>query len=230
MAIQTATQYFGFAVTPMLGGWFSSFGTITFPFGKVDSESMPAFIMTIVCFVTMIGLLFMQEPVARNVPNSLQSPEPYHSLTNNEIKSQTIAFFVFIALNVVTRMALSVMETLGGVFFERVFPSSGTLGTGIYYGVLGVIGMAVLVGIIFLSRRVQDSYLLLGGLVLMEVGQIFLISNDITTARFVIGTGITWAVGFPLAQTLVVSMFSKVVTSPKQVRIYSVNETKNTFH
>ncbi len=224
MAIQTATQYFGFAVTPILGGWFSSFGTIHFPFGEVDSESMPAFIMTIVCFVTMIGLIFMQEPVTRNVPNALPVPVTQHkSFTNDEIKSQSIAFFVFIALNVLTRMALSVMETLGGVLFQKVFPSSSSLGTGIYYGVLGFIGMAVLVGIIFLSKRVQDSFLLLGGLILMQLGQIFLISNDIGAARFVIGTGITWAIGFPLAQTLVVSMFSKVVTSPKQVRANMIN-------
>lgn len=219
MAIQTATQYFGFAVTPILGGWFSSIGTIKFPFGEVDSESMPAFIMAIVCIVTMIGLIFMQEPVTRNVATVPPLPVTlHHSTSKDEIKSHSIAFFVFIALNVLTRMALSVMETLGGMLFGQVFPSSSALGTGVYYGVLGFIGMAVLIGIIFLSKRVQDSFLLLGGLILMELGQLFLISNDIGAARFVIGTGITWAIGFPLAQTLVVSMFSKVVTSPKQVR------------
>lgn len=217
MAIQTATQYFGFAVTPILGGWFSSIGTIKFPFGDVDSESMPAFIMAIVCIVTMIGLIFMQEPVTRNVPTVPPLPVTlHHSTSKDEIKSHSIAFFVFIALNVLTRMALSVMETLGGMLFGQVFPSSSALGTGVYYGVLGFIGMAVLIGIIFLSKRVQDSFLLLGGLILMELGQLFLISNDIGDTRFVIGTGITWAIGFPLAQTLVVSMFSKVVTSPKQ--------------
>lgn len=227
MAIQTATQYFGFAVTPLLGGWFSSIGSIKFPAGEVDSESMPAFIMAIICGATMIGLIFLHEPVNRNVPSSSSLPVVAHgAISHDEIKSQKIAFFVFIALNVLTRMALSVMETLGGILFGKVFPSSSSLGTGVYYGVLGVIGMAVLIGIIFLSKRVQDSFLLLGGLVLMELGQLFLIANDIGAARFVIGTGITWAIGFPLAQTLVVSMFSKVVTSPKQASFDTCHREK----
>ena len=131
MAIQTATQYFGFAVMPILGGAFSSLGTIQFSFVDIDSESMPSFIMALICAFTIMGVVFMQEPVNRNTSAVIIINTETGSPNDQTNRFHNIAFVVFFALNMLSRMALSVMETLGGVLFEQVYPTSGALGTGV---------------------------------------------------------------------------------------------------
>ena len=72
--------------------------------------------------------------------------------------------------------------------------------------------------IVFISKKLRDFNLLLFGLVVMTIGFLALMSDKLSKTRFVFGSAIVWTIGFPLAQTLVVSMFSKKIRSRKQVR------------
>ncbi len=226
MAIQTATQYFGFAVMPLLGALFASFGDISIGGFYIDDESMPSFIMSFICFLTMIivattlrepDTTTVVVPVKQHLVQHIQQVPIYQSS-----KEAIVIFCVFLSLNLFTRMALSVIETLGGVIFSKLFTefSSSTVveASGVYYGILGIIGTVLLISIVFISKKLRDFNLLLFGLVVMTIGFLALMSDKLSKTRFVFGSAIVWTIGFPLAQTLVVSMFSKKIRSRKQVR------------
>jgi len=88
--------------------------------------------------------------------------------------------------------------------------------TGLYYGVMGIVGVIILFGMYWLSKWIKDIYLLNFGLILMFIGCALLIGNNLSLIQFTIGAGIIWSIGYPMAQTIIISMFSKLIKVERQ--------------
>ncbi|GAM17028.1 hypothetical protein SAMD00019534_002030 [Acytostelium subglobosum LB1] len=129
-----------------------------------------------------------------------------------EDKSLLLQLVVFVTINFFIRSALGIFETLGAPIYNKLTNSEST--SGFYFGGLGLLGVGVLLGINLMSKRgVRDFYILIVGNIVMVAGCTVMITAHEDLYHFVIGTFLIWVIGFPLAQTVVVSMFSKRISA-----------------
>lgn len=115
-----------------------------------------------------------------------------------------IIFGVFLMLNLLVRLVLGIIETIGTpVYIDLNGGKPGKdIEAGFVFGGMGLIGMGVLFLISYLSKRkVKDFNILVVGLSTLVLGTGLLIGH-LTLARFIIGCGFIWCVGYPLAQVL----------------------------
>eukprot|EP01111_Echinosteliopsis_oligospora_P009130 TRINITY_DN2622_c0_g1_i1.p1 TRINITY_DN2622_c0_g1~~TRINITY_DN2622_c0_g1_i1.p1 ORF type:complete len:540 (+),score=148.99 TRINITY_DN2622_c0_g1_i1:143-1762(+) len=135
----------------------------------------------------------------------------------NKAKKYLI-FGIFLTLNLMVRLVLGVIETLGTPMYMDIWPNSQgkDVEAGFVFGALGLIGMGVLFAISYLSKKLSDLAVMIAGLVCLLAGSAFLVGDSVGLARFIIGCGLIWCIGYPLSQTIIVSMFSKALGSAPQ--------------
>jgi len=142
----------------------------------------------------------------------------------------------FLLVNFLMRVVLGTMEALGSTLYDAVIEgeqnrtaaaisnnpagmvSMSYLDSGYYYSILGVVGIVFLVSIHYVTKYLRDYFVLMLGLVAVLIGNLILIGTpsassgffSMPLSRFTVGAIIIWSVGYPLAQTVIVSMVSKV--------------------
>lgn len=145
---------------------------------------------------------------------TVSSSEP-PSLTNIQ---KIIIFGVFLILNLMVRLVLGIIETIATPVYQALNDNKPgkDIEAGFVFGGLGFIGMGVLFLISYLSKKgVKDFTVLVTGLSALVLGSGLLI-GDPSLPRFIIGSGFIWCIGYPLAQTIIVSMFSKMLGNKPQ--------------
>eukprot|EP00026_Physarum_polycephalum_P007297 Phypoly_transcript_07356.p1 GENE.Phypoly_transcript_07356~~Phypoly_transcript_07356.p1 ORF type:complete len:504 (+),score=69.11 Phypoly_transcript_07356:108-1619(+) len=161
-------------------------------------------------------------PTSESMATFLPVPTPEPSTLSKAQK--ILVFAVFLGLNFMVRLVLGIIETLGTPLYMDLHggpPSNGHSQTrkeieaGSLFGTMGLIGMAVLFLLSYLSKWVSDMKILVAGLVGLVVGMSLLIGN-LDLIRFIVGCGFVWSIGYPLAQTLIISMFSKLLGGKPQ--------------
>eukprot|EP01113_Clastostelium_recurvatum_P049540 TRINITY_DN9195_c0_g1_i4.p1 TRINITY_DN9195_c0_g1~~TRINITY_DN9195_c0_g1_i4.p1 ORF type:complete len:550 (+),score=103.44 TRINITY_DN9195_c0_g1_i4:84-1733(+) len=232
MAVVGAVQFLGFAIMPGAGSlltwipYFEVFGLHMNPF------TTPGWTLAIANLIALVLLLVkFKEPVVIPPPSAplasvdvktdatpVKAAKPKVKYTRQAI----IAFVVFITLNFLVRAVLSIVETLGTPIFRKLHPDPTDTAdgpthqnvalTGYLFAGFGLVGIVVLLFIGFITRRgVPDFAVMFAGLIALCVGTAVLMGDNISLTQFIIGCGIIWSIGFPLAQTVIVSMFSKSV-------------------
>ncbi|KAK5582673.1 hypothetical protein RB653_004258 [Dictyostelium firmibasis] len=130
-------------------------------------------------------------------------------------KSTLKNLIIFIVLNFFVRGILGIFETLGTPIYLLLIDDKDDGTAGYYFGGMGIVGILILLGISYVSKRelINDFWILLAGNVIIVIGCAICVTSDLGWVRFTIGSLLIWGFGYPLAQTIIVSMFSKTLSS-----------------
>jgi MFS family permease len=156
-----------------------------------------------------------------SIDSTISNPDPP---TRRQRHLVTIIWLSFLVINFLIRVVLGTIETLGATLYEAVTkklieppaeafsPTSGT-----FYTILGVVGVVVVIALALVAKKVPDHLTFIASLLSLLLGSLLLIGNleTMTLARFIFGSGFMYSVGYPLAQSVVVSMFSKIPASAR---------------
>ena len=88
--------------------------------------------------------------------------------------------------------------------------------------VFGLLGLTFFVLIDFLKGKVKESHMLIASFLCISVGSLLLVNWDpddhrpISIIEFFAGAFFIWSVGSPIAQTVIISTFSKILGSQPQ--------------
>jgi len=130
---------------------------------------------------------------------------------------------LFIILNLVTRGVLALLETVGAPIFVDVWDSDkqdAVKDSSQMFLSLGVGGLLMYFIVDYLRKWVPEHWLLAGSFALTGVGTVFFIAwtgdDAITKVEFLVGAVIIWSIASPIAQTLILSTFSKMLGSRPQ--------------
>jgi MFS family permease len=247
MSLLNAVQFVGFSVTPLLG---SLLCLKDFKLGKVEINCLtaPGFLLALLnALMLLVFLVLFREPpsastsTTRSASKGNGDDEASRLLKDDswesgeEVRYPWIGPGIFILLNGVVRASLSVLETIGGIMFRRVWyhqeltnpdPGSDTTvdqeteTTGYFFTVVGGIGIITYIAIAWWSKRISDFVMLILGLLSLGLGSIALVKiGEHDFARFSIGCLWIWSLGMPLTATSVVSMASKIITRTQQARV-----------
>eukprot|EP00026_Physarum_polycephalum_P004458 Phypoly_transcript_04478.p1 GENE.Phypoly_transcript_04478~~Phypoly_transcript_04478.p1 ORF type:complete len:623 (+),score=60.64 Phypoly_transcript_04478:158-2026(+) len=155
-----------------------------------------------------------EEPVT---PPTTTSPPPKPEAPPLSRAQRFLIFGVFLVLNLMVRLVLGIIETIATPVYITLNDNKPgkDIEAGFVFGGLGLIGMGVLFLISYLSKFVKDFKILVSGLSTLVLGTGLLIGH-LNLPRFIVGCGLIWCIGYPLAQTIIVSMFSKMLGSKPQ--------------
>lgn len=162
-------------------------------------------------------------PIFTRAPHSPHSPrdvekQPLSDAPAAPSRAQRFLIFgVFLALNLLVRLVLGIIETVATPVYVKLNGDKPgkDVEAGFVFGGLGLIGMAVLFFISWLSKHVEDFVILVVGLATLVLGSGLMVGS-LDLPRFIIGSGLIWCIGYPLAQTIIVSMFSKMLGNKPQ--------------
>jgi ceroid-lipofuscinosis MFS transporter 7 len=228
MSILGAVQFLGFAITPGVGSvlaFLPPFELLGLP---VDKFTYPGWFLTVTNGIVLAILVFAFQNPPKEVkevsttigPNApvVVSAEPVVVTPPRRSFEMIKAFGVFLTLNLLVRLVLGILETLGTPMYIAVWNNDESKANeaGFVFAGMGLIGVGVLFFISYISKFISDFIVLVVGLVTLTLGCGLLIGNHLSLARFLIGAGLIWCIGFPLAQTIIVSMFSKMLGKQAQ--------------
>ncbi|KAM9976115.1 hypothetical protein ACTFIR_009956 [Dictyostelium discoideum] len=143
-----------------------------------------------------------------------QNQSIYRILYNN--KRIFINLIIFIILNFFIRAILGIYETLGSTFYSKLDTSiNSSTNSGYFFGSMGFLGIVLLLVISWLCKKelLHDYWILCFGNLIITIGCFATMVHQLSWTRFVFGYICIWGIGFTLAQTVVVSMFSKILSN-----------------
>ncbi|EGC35074.1 hypothetical protein DICPUDRAFT_47902 [Dictyostelium purpureum] len=232
VAWSSAIQFLGFAITPIIGSvlahipWFYIIEPL-----KVYHLTSPGYFLLIFNIVLFFVILFQfRNPKKEEDPTIVvesdkeqltkanpEEPKPkpksiFKVLLSD--KQALMSLFVFVILNFFVRGVLGIYETLGTPLFNLLTGDVDDSSSGYYFGGMGIIGIFVLLGISYITKKqlIDDFWILIVGNALMLVGCLVAVTTSLGWARFTISNILIWSIGYPLAQTIIVSMFSKTLS------------------
>jgi len=249
LGFMSAIQYAGFTCTPFLGSLLASlFRHSTIMFGvKVDQFSAPAYctgIMSILCilFLTVI----FREP-AHSVERIMNAAQPENrgestplvqessqevALEGGETRvidetrwcsSATPVLIALILLNFGTRGAIGCFETTGTIVSLQVYHEDVVF-TGHLFGICGSCGVIVLIYLGSIVNLFSEMYSLIFGILMMLASSIILVVFTYQGASVHWFEGSVWlmyALGFPIGNTVVLGLYSKVAQGMSQSELLS---------
>ncbi|KAK5583615.1 hypothetical protein RB653_005213 [Dictyostelium firmibasis] len=153
-------------------------------------------------------------------------------------KRALFSIIVFILLNFFIRSVLGIYETLGTPLFDSLnsdsivtdlstdsisssnigSSSSGgnnDSGSGYFFGGLGFIGIFFLLLISWASKKeiLHDYWIYNFGNVCVAIGCYIAMTHRLTWTRYMLSYIFVYGIGFPISQTVIVSIFSKVLSN-----------------
>jgi len=129
---------------------------------------------------------------------------------------------VFIGLNFVARGVLALLETTGAPVFMDAWndrDEDTVKDTSNMMLILGMAGLVVFAVIDWLERYIPEHWLLSVSFLMIGAGGLFLFDytgQGVNLAQFIIGASLIWSLGSPIAQTIILSAFSKIIGSKPQ--------------
>lgn len=167
----------------------------------------------------------LSEAEAEQIELDLESPMPTPSKPpSNPARMVQIIWISFLVINFLIRVVLGTIETLGATLYDDVVAkyvvapaTAPSLSSGAFYTILGVVGILIVLALAYFAKQIPDVIAFLASLVSLLLGSLLLTGNltSMPMAQFVIGTGALYCIGYPLAQSVVVSMFSKIPASAR---------------
>jgi ceroid-lipofuscinosis MFS transporter 7 len=141
-------------------------------------------------------------------------------------KTIWVLFCSFLAINFLFRAILGTMETLASTLYDDVYGADSAvtrsaMSSGYFYAILGLVGLCFMLPITIFAKYFRDYPVLLLAMATAVLGNCLLIAepDTISHAQFIVGVGLIWSVAFPLSQTVLVSLFSRIPGSSQAVRM-----------
>ncbi|KAM9979788.1 hypothetical protein ACTFIZ_006034 [Dictyostelium cf. discoideum] len=154
-------------------------------------------------------------------------------------KRALFSLIIFILLNFFIRAVLGIYETLGTPLYDSLnsdsivtdlssdsFSSSGSgssdsngmnidSGSGYFFGGLGFVGIFFLLLISWASKKeiIHDYWIYNFGNVCVAIGCFISMAHHLTWTRYMLSYLFVYGIGFPISQTVIVSIFSKVLSN-----------------
>jgi ceroid-lipofuscinosis MFS transporter 7 len=232
MAYSSAVQFIGFAVVPGAGKVLTY---IDFKIGsfEVDQFTSTGFLLAIINLLMVVFVMIflpnrlpMQpEPKVHKIAPPSQIEEKSASKVEESSIPKSVFYIgvgVFIALNLVARGVLALLEVTAAPVFLDAWDGSESdpVGhTSTMMLILGVVGLIIFALIEFMEKYIAEWLLLSISLFLIGAGGAVLYDwtgDGINLAEFLIGASLIWSIGSPIAQTIILSAFSKILGSKPQ--------------
>mmetsp|Transcript_209 Transcript_209/g.295 ORF Transcript_209/g.295 Transcript_209/m.295 type:complete len:491 (+) Transcript_209:108-1580(+) len=234
MAITTAVQYGGFTVTPFFGALFSHvIQDESYEMGifQLNKFTAPAYFMFVICFITLILLIFVFQDRERSSKKSSNDflPKSKRRTLIDELANTTtwIGLTTYDAcllgcmlLNVATKGSIASFETMGINYADTHFGMSSEV-AGSIVATCGTIGVVALLCMAQLSEYFTDVQLITGGMAVMVGCMLSLCfvsedTNENEVWKYFLAMFMMYSVGYPIGHTAVIGMFSKIVGRRKQ--------------
>lgn len=240
-AYLSGLQFIGFAVLPGLGGLLAMLPEVNvIPFLPLNGYTYPALLLllaNLVCMVIVYGIYIDPPP---SVPSSspmmssvtshgLESTSPTTNSTNNSatipnspdvtpvaqtITPDLVAMSICLLVNVVFRGVIAEFETVSVPFLMEQYGLSFSKSSFFLSGI-GFIGLLIYLCFKPIAQIFSDRGMVLFGLIVIALGCIPLslrmIVDRMPTWVYVFFLGLTWSIAYPVGQTAVLSLFSKVL-------------------
>lgn len=125
-----------------------------------------------------------------------------------------VALIVCLLVNITFRGVVAELETVSTPFLMENF-GMGFDSASYYVTAVGFVGLAVYLGFKPISRRVSDRELVVAGLLFAMLGGLplghTLFTSHMSAAFYVACIGIIWSLAYPIGQTAILALFSKVL-------------------
>mmetsp|Transcript_18324 Transcript_18324/g.39640 ORF Transcript_18324/g.39640 Transcript_18324/m.39640 type:complete len:654 (+) Transcript_18324:146-2107(+) len=242
LAYLAMTRDAGFTITPFFGSALSYYFTndeggdvnvVNGKFFKLDQYTSPAFLLFLFCVAELFMVVFFLEHRRREVMPRLTrkissrlkvTKQPPAAVVMGQAKTVLdmsvidVTIWGVVALNVISKGALSTYETLGVKLAEEVFGIPSTT-VGVTIGICGVIGVLLLLNFKYISKCFTDVQLVIGGQLFFAIGIAIMTDygkGNMSLAKFISGFFFIFALGFPINDTSIVGLFSKVCGNKPQ--------------
>ncbi|GJQ10745.1 hypothetical protein GpartN1_g2536.t1 [Galdieria partita] len=209
----SAVQFVGFAVLPLANGALAELPVFSWAFITFDPLTSPGwtlFVANLLAFFIIILHYRDPEPTLSSFSNDNFTKQSSSYSSQHRPDFSVLGASLF--LNVCFRGVIAEFETISSPLMIDMYHVS-VADTGFIIGMLGCIGLAWYLSLAWLSKFLGDAQLTLIGLLLLLLGTLWL---AIPTGRpsfiiFVFNMGLVWSVAYPIGQTAVLSLFSKVL-------------------
>jgi MFS transporter, ceroid-lipofuscinosis neuronal protein 7 len=240
ISLLTALQYAGFTVSPILGAGVAWLGST---YSEYLMYALPGYVIACLSCLCIVGLFTFFEnipiPTPADQPSSSEevlslkeSGNSQAELTESEQSldidrtnqwNTHLLIIAMIFLNFTTKGSIAVYETLGSEILIddydfTVFPVGSLVSIG---GTIGTIQLILFKS--FWSKQLSDLQLMLGGIIVMILAQLILLSYGAVPGveRFIVGMLIMYGVGYPIGHTAIIAAFSKIQKSGPQAALMS---------
>lgn len=212
-AYLSALQFIGFAVLPGAGGLLALLPAYDpSSWVKFNGFTYPAYVLVIsnVISIILIYILYLNplEPSYRRRQAGNSSEEPV------ERGPDVFALIVCLLVNVVFRGVVAEFETVSTPFLMEQFGMTYG-GASFCISIIGFFGLFVYLGFKPIAKRFTDRTLVFFGLVIVLLGclplSVPVLADHMTTQVYVFCLGLTWSLAYPIGQTAILSLFSKVL-------------------
>lgn len=225
-AYLSGLQFIGFAVLPGIGGMLSMLPTFQpFSFLPLNGFTYPAYMLMFANALCMLLIhSFYIDPPLEAMSGGYSRPTPAQQIlpdTNiyaaifEAPRADTLSLTICLIVNIVFRGIIAEFETISVPFLMEQYGITYAVGSYFLSGV-GLIGLAVYLCFKPISERFHDRFLVVVGLALTMIGCLPLamrfLSMRLSVITYVVCLGLTWSIGFPIGQTAILSLFSKILS------------------
>jgi ceroid-lipofuscinosis MFS transporter 7 len=239
MAYLTATQYTGFTVMPLLGGYLALYGKKLCSSGnckwlifEMNEFSFPAYFMMAMAAIIIFLVVFVfqdykKDPTSasstkKKTISEIEAAKETDTCESCGITGMTLANELAIGgclLNIATKGNIGVYETLGMMYAEGRFDWA-SYQAGAFFAASGFIGVLILLCFKQLTAYFGDFNLMLYGILLMVVSNFLMVQymweDSLPEWQFVLGVPLMYCIAYPVGHTAVLGVFSKIVSNGPQ--------------
>lgn len=235
LAYLSGLQFVGFAVLPAFGSLFAILPhTQPLPFLKLNGFTNPAFFLVvanIACALLVMGFYssppeyrpvscpktMSQDNGLECISPSFSRPSVMSSSSKMDVficKPDWVALAICLMINLVFRGVLAQLETVSIPFLMEEFGINYKTAS-IWMTMIGILGVGIYFSFKPVSKWFSDRSLVAAGLLFIAVGCFPLCYSshvshmNIFTYMFLLS--LTWSVAYPIGQTAILALFSKVV-------------------
>eukprot|EP00741_Cyanophora_paradoxa_P017503 tig00020995_g16912.t1 len=217
LAYLSAVQFAGAVVMPGLGALLSALPPAGAGPLRIDAATAPAWLLALAAaaLAALTARHFDEPPHPAGGPGpGGPAPEAAASIWEG---IPVYPLLVCGAVNLVVRGVMAVIETIGTVITSRYF-RLGPMGSGLLFGAIGVLALAVFLSMRWLAGRFGEARLAQAGLACTALGLTALAALDAVPSLPLFGAALAlvWALGHPLGQTALLSIFSGLLGPRKQ--------------
>eukprot|EP00871_Galdieria_phlegrea_P005017 jgi/Galph1/5516/GphlegSOOS_G4150.1 len=211
----SAVQFIGFAVLPLASGILAELPSLRLGAFVFDPLTSPGWTLLVANFICLFLIaVYYYDPGHVKENQSSKDSNGNNSTTSAALSNRpnysVLAACLFV--NVCFRGIIAELETVSSPLMIDMYHVS-VADTGFIIGMLGCFGLAWYLALASLSKFLGDHQLTFIGLVLLFVGCLFLAQPFIQPSLtvFIFDLGLLWSVAYPIGQTAVLSLFSKVL-------------------
>lgn len=218
-AYLSGLQFVGIAVLPVLGGVMSLLPSFSALSVRMNGYTYPAWLLVFANLgcIDLINRFYKDPPeITPGSPISVTSPaSSMDGAILHSTSPDIFAIVMCLLINLVFRGVLAELETVTIPFFMEQFQISYGLGS-VCLSLIGCLGVCMCFSFKPIASRFSDRSLVAAGLCFIALGciplSISFLVDRMNLFTYAIFLAFTWSVAYPLGQTAILSLYSKLLT------------------